>query len=281
MSSTFMFGGLFQFIKSKTFLKQLALYIIFLCLLFWILLAWLKSSTNHGEVIKVPDFTSVKIGDLDQFIGDKNIRYLVIDSIYDAKALKGTVIKQEPEPGAEVKENRIIFLYVTSILPPSIQMPKLVDRSLRQASSMIASYGLKMAPPKFIPDQCANCVLDQLVKGKKIAPGETIEKGTVIQLIVGKGLSDEEVGVPCLYGLTRKEAMEKLTDNSLAVGIVRFDESRDSLSSKVYRQSPACGKETTVNLGSSIDIFLTSDKNKIPNVPDTAKASSKNENFDE
>jgi eukaryotic-like serine/threonine-protein kinase len=276
-----MFRGLFQFIKSKTFLKHLALYIISLCLLFWILLSWLKSSTNHGEAIKVPDFKNVKIVELDNFVSDKNIRYQIIDSIYDPKAAQGTVVRQEPEPGSEVKENRIIFLYVTSVLPPTIQMPKLVDRSLRQAANMITTYGLKMAAPKFVPDQCANCVLDQLVKGKRIAPGETIEKGTVIQLIVGKGLSDEEVGVPCLYGLTRKEALEKLTENSLTAGIIRFDEPKDSLSSKVYRQSPSCGKEATINLGSSIDLFLTPDKSKIPVITDSAKVISKNKDVDE
>lgn len=264
-----MFKGIFQFIKSKTFLKHLAVYTIVICLLFWVLLSWLKSSTNHGVAIKVPDFTNVKLADLDKFISDKSVRYLVIDSIYDVKAPKGTVVKQEPEAGAEVKENRIIFLYVTSILPPSIQMPKLVDRSMRQAASMITSYGLKLGKIKFVPDQCANCILEQMVKGKKIAPGEVIEKGTVIDLVVGEGLSDEEVGIPCLYGLTRKEAMEKLAESSLSTGSITYDEPKDSLSSKVYRQSPSCGKESTTNVGSAIDLFFTADKNKIPNKSDT------------
>lgn len=261
----FMFKGIFQFVKSRTFLKHLAIYLIVFFLLFWILLSWLKSSTHHGQSIDVPDFIHVKLGDLDKFVSDKNVRYLVIDSIYDVKAEKGTVVKQEPEPGAKVKENRIIFLYVTSLLPPSVQMPKLIDRSLRQAASMIASYGLKMAKPKYVPDQCANCVLEQMVKGKKIAPGEVIEKGTVIQLVVGKGLSDEEVGIPCLRGLTKKEAMDRLSENALSLGSVVYDNPKDTISARVYRQTPSCGKETTINMGAAIDLFLSTDKNKVPN----------------
>jgi eukaryotic-like serine/threonine-protein kinase len=275
-----MFKGIFQFIKSGTFFKHLAIYIVSVLLLFWILMSWLKSSTHHGESIAVPDFKNVKLADLDKFVSDKSVRYLVIDSIYDVKAEKGTVVKQEPEPGAEVKENRIIFLYVTSLLPPSIKMPKLIDRSLRQAASMISSYGLKLGKTKFVPDQCANCILDQLVKGKKIAAGEIIEKGTVIDLIVGKGLSDEEVGVPCLYGLTRKEAMARLSENSLSIGSVVFDNPKDSMSSRVYRQSPSCGRETTINLGSAVDLFLSADKNKVAN-PDTTSSNAKNEDFDD
>ncbi|MCW3102481.1 MAG: hypothetical protein JWO09_921 [Bacteroidetes bacterium] len=260
-----MFKGIFQFVKSRRFLIHLAIYLVSFFLLFWILLSWLRSSTHHGESIDVPNFMNVKLADLDKFVSDKNVRYLVIDSVYDVKAEKGTVVKQEPEPGAKVKENRIIFLYVTSLLPPSIQMPKLVDRSLRQAASMIASYGLKMAKPRYVADQCANCVLEQLVKGKKIAPGEIIEKGTVIELVVGKGLSDEEVGIPCLRGLTRKEAMERLAESSLSLGSVMFDNPKDTIGARVYRQTPSCGKETSINMGAAIDLFLSTDKNKVPN----------------
>lgn len=250
--------------------------------LFLIITFWLNTTTKHGESIKVPDFNGVKITELDKFVEDKNVRYLVIDSIYDVKAPAGTVVKQEPEPNAEVKENRIIFLYVTSILPPSIEMPKLIDRSLRQATSMITSYGLKLNPTvKFVPDQCANCVLDQLVKGKHIEPGEVIEKGTVITLVVGKGLSDEEVGVPCLFGLTKKEALQSLAEASLSIGVITYDEPKDSTNSVIYRQSPSCGKDNLVNMGASIDLYFTSDKSKVPSAPASSTETKNDTDFDE
>jgi len=277
-----MLKGIFQFIKTKTFFKNLGIYLAVMVVLFLIITFWLNSSTKHGEAIKVPDFNGVKIADLEKFVEDKSVRFLVIDSIYDVKAPAGTVVKQEPEPNAEVKENRIIFLYVTSILPPSIEMPKLIDRSLRQATSMVTTYGLKLNPKiKFVPDQCANCVLDQLVKGKHIEPGEVIEKGTVITLVVGKGLSEEEVGVPCLFGLTKKEALQALAEASLSIGIVTYDAPKDSLSSVVYRQSPACGKDNLVNLGATVDLYFTADKSKVPASASNSGETTKETNFDE
>lgn len=277
-----MLKGIFQFLLSKTFFLHITIYLVSLALLIWIVITSLGSYTSHGETIKVPDFSGIKVAELDKFTAEKKLRYLVIDSLFDAKAPKGTVIKQEPEPDAEVKVGRIVYLYVTSKLPPSIQMPKLIDRSLRQAITMVSTYGLKLGKIQFVPDQCANCVLDQLVKGKKIQPGENIPKGTIINLIVGKGLSDEEVGVPCLFGLTRKEAFEKLAEASLSIGAISFDEPKDSLSAKVYKQSPSCGKTASINLGGSIDLFLTADKNKIPQMPDTTTSNQKieDENFD-
>lgn len=275
-----MFKGLFQFIKSKTFLKHLAIYIVSISLIFWLVFSWLKSTTNHGEVVVVPDFSGLGLKELDKFVSDKNLKYLVIDSIYDTKAKKGVVVKQEPEANAEVKEGRTIYLYVTSVLPPSIQMPQLVDRSLRQAAAMITTFGLRLGKTKFVPDQCANCVLEQLVKGKKIATGEIIVKGTIVDLIVGKGLSDEEVGVPCLYGLSRKEALAKLAESSLSAGAVSFDVPKDSTSGRVYRQIPSCGKESLINMGGTIDLYFTSDKNKLSTMPDTSSAKNDDENFD-
>jgi len=273
-----MFKGLFQFLKSKTFLKHIIIYSVVVGLLSWGLLSWLGSTTNHGKTINVPDFTAITLADLDKFVADKNIRYLVIDSVYDTKLKPGVVIKQEPEPNAEVKEGRTIYLYVTSILPPSIQMPKLIDRSLRQAAAMITSYGLKLGTTKFIPDQCANCVLDQLVKGRRIEPGATIPKGTLIHLVVGKGLSNEEVAIPCLYGLSRKEAIMKLTDASLSIGIIKYDQLKDSSLAKVYRQSPSCNIEN-INMGSTVDLFLTADKNKIASMDTTSVKKNTDEDF--
>lgn len=276
-----MLKGLIQFIKSKIFFKHLAIYLVSFFLLCWIIITCLGSYTSHGETIIVPNFAGIKISELDKFISDKNVRYLIIDSLYDVKLPTGVVVKQEPEPNEKVKDNRMIYLYVTSVLPPSLQMPKLIDRSLRQAAAMLTTYGLKLGKTKFVPDQCANCVLDQLIKGKKIAPGEVVTKGSVIDLVVGKGLSDEEVGVPCLYGLTRKEALEKLAESSLSVGATTFDTPKDSITSKVYRQSPSCGRETTINMGGTVDLFLTTDKNKMPSISDTTETKKNdNEDFD-
>ncbi len=274
---------MFNFIKSKAFLKHLILYLVFIAMVCLIITFWLSSYTSHGKTIKVPDFAGVKLGDLDNFISDKSVKYLVVDSIYDTKSPKGTVIKQEPEPKAEVKDGRTIYLYVNSLMPPSVVMPKLIDRSLRQAQAMLTTYGLKLGKVKFVPDQCANCVLDQLVKGKKITQGESIAKGTVINLVVGKGLSDEEVGVPCLYGLSKKEALEKLTDASLSAGAISFDEPKDSATSKVYRQLPKCGRDKSLKMGSTVDLFFTTDHNKIPVISvDTTSTNTKDdENYDQ
>ncbi len=65
-------------------------------------------------------------------------------------------------------------------------MPKLVDRSTRQAISMIESYGLKQGKVTEIGGDCNGCVIKQFYKGKEIKPGDPIKKGSKIDLAVGR-----------------------------------------------------------------------------------------------
>lgn len=176
----------FAFIKSKTFFKHFLIALVSLVLVLWLLFKLLGVYTHHGETAEVPDFKGKSIADLDDFVADKNVRYLIIDSIYDPEEKAGIVIKQDPEPKSLVKHNRMIYLYVTSTQAPQISMPKLVDRSTRQAVFMIESYGLKVGKIEEISGDCKGCVLKQFFEGKEIAPGSSIKKGSKIDLAVGK-----------------------------------------------------------------------------------------------
>ncbi len=174
------------FLKSKQFLKHFLIASLSLLFVLWILFKLLSVYTHHGERAEVPDFKGKKISQLDQFIQGKNVRYLIIDSIYDPKQTPGTVIKQDPEPKSEVKHNRMIYLYVTSTQAPQVAMPKLVDKSTRQALFMIESYGFKKGSVTEIAADCKGCVIKQLYKGKEIKPGDPIKKGSKIDLVIGR-----------------------------------------------------------------------------------------------
>lgn len=177
---------LFGYLKSKEFFKHLALAIVSLGLVLWILFKLLGVYTHHGETAEVPDFKGKTMAELANFVTGKNVGYVIIDSIYDPEEKPGVVIKQDPEAKSMVKHNRIIYLYVTSTQAPQMAMPKLVDRSTRQAVFMIESYGLKVGKITEIAGDCNGCVLKQFYKGKEIVPGDAIKKGSKIDLTVGK-----------------------------------------------------------------------------------------------
>ncbi len=181
---------LFNYLKSKTFFKHLALATVSLVIVLWALFKLLGVYTHHGETAEVPYFKGKAIAELDNFVKDKNVGYTIIDSVYSPQEKPGIVIKQDPEAKSMVKHNRIIYLYVTSTQAPQMAMPKLVDRSTRQAVFMIESYGLKVGKITEIAGDCKGCVLKQYFNGKEIMPGDAIKKGSKIDLSVGKKEED-------------------------------------------------------------------------------------------
>jgi beta-lactam-binding protein with PASTA domain len=222
--------------------------------------------------VLVPDFNGLKARDLPGFVQGKQLKFLIIDSIYDTKKDKGVVIKQEPEAGAKVKQDRTVYLYITSVMPPRVAMPRLEDRSLRQAVAILETYGLKLAKPvKRKPDVCNGCVLSQEYKGKRINDGTLIERGSEITLTVGEGHggggTDNAIGVPNLVGMSRKEALAKLNESNLTEGTLIPDPKQkgklDTATARVYRQIPEADGENTISPGSAIDLYLSNDKTRV------------------
>ena len=254
------FKSIILFLKSKRFRVH---FIISLCagfLILWLSFKSLSMYTHHGESITVPDFANVKTEQLDIFVSDKKLRYEIIDSVYDAKVAGGVVIKQDPEKNSAVKQNRTVYLTVSAKMAPLVKMPNLVDASIRQALAIIESYGLKAGRNDFRPDPCVNCVLAQMIKGKKVEQGAMIPKGSVIDLILGRGQDGEQINIPCVIGLTHKDASDKLAENGMSEGSVTCSDcktSKDKETAKVYRQSPGCPAENLVNPGTAIDLYLS------------------------
>ena len=178
--------AIFSFLRSKQFLIHLGIISAVLIVLFFGIIKWLSVYTDHAEFVQVPDFKGLELNKLEQFIQDKQVSFEIIDSIYDPKQKPGTVLRQDPDPLSKVKHNRTVYLYVTGMVPPMITMPKLVDRSERQARLIITSYGLRPGKITEKGADCNGCVIAQLFKGKEISSGDKLQKGSVIDLIVGR-----------------------------------------------------------------------------------------------
>src|SRR5689334_19817967 len=134
----------FSFLRSKQFFIHSGIILLIAFLVLFATVKWLSSYTNHNQYVEVPDFKGKLIGELDTFISGTEVSYKIIDSIYDPREKPGIVLRQDPEKKTRVKHNRTVYLYVTGMVPPQVIMPKLVDRSERQARLIIRSYGLRV-----------------------------------------------------------------------------------------------------------------------------------------
>lgn len=221
---------------------------------------FLSIYTRHGKQIAVPDFIGMTLGQAERIAGDHDIEIVVTDSVFFSKSVApGTVLEQSPRAGSGVKKGRHISVRIQSFLPQMVQMPNLVDLSLRQAITNINSKGLQLGKLIYrTSKEGTNLVLEQHYRGRKIATGKELVSGSVIDLVLGQMPEDTDTYVPDVMGKDYRNAVTTLHDNSLNVRC-RFDKSvrtyEDSLRAVVYRQSPESstlpivrGKEITLHL---------------------------------
>ncbi|MBI5218398.1 MAG: PASTA domain-containing protein [Bacteroidia bacterium] len=181
-----------DFLFSKQFLKHLLLSIIIGNVLFWGSLFFLSFYTRHGEAIPVPDVRGLTIEEAAKKLQEKSFLFEITDSVFLTDKKKGAIVEQNPPADFKVKKGRKIFLTINSFFPERVKMPNVVGVSLRQARAVLETYGLKIGRTRYVPDIAKDNVLEQKFKGKKITEGTTIEKGSAIDLILGKGEKEEE-----------------------------------------------------------------------------------------
>jgi eukaryotic-like serine/threonine-protein kinase len=259
------------FIKTKTFLKHFGMAVASLLLLLFLCFQFLGFLTDHGETIPVPDFKGKKIQELEAFIVGKEVNFKIIDSIYLPEEEAGLVMRQDPEPGTAVKHNRTIYLYVTSTLPPQIEMPQFADRSLRQALIMIESYGLKRGSVTYESGD-EGAVLRQVVNGRSYSAEEIksakasgkpflIKKGTSVSLVVGQGNGSVPQDYTSVSGLLLSDAMVRLA--SFSCKVIYDAEVKDTAALLVYRQYPDPAIVKQLGQGSAVSLYVTEDGSKV------------------
>ena len=249
-----------DFLKSRLFFKHfflatgLSFGIIFLIILS------LSFYTHHGEFYTVPDFRGKQPNELAQYAEDNGFAFVVVDSLYNAKLPVGSILLQDPLPNSKVKHSRTIYLTVVSAEPEKVSMPNLIDLSLRQSISLLETYNLQIGSLEYIPDMAKNAVLHQKYKGVEIEAGKPIKKGSRIDLVLGQGTGGDKMQIPFLLGKKQSEVMKILRTSSLNIGNEVFEDGKDTVHARVFRQSPAFGSGKTINMGQNIDIWYRSDK---------------------
>lgn len=175
----------FRFLFTKAFLKQLALAVVVLIVLTFLLMWWLRFSTNHNEKITVPDLSHLTLDEVEVKLKDLKLRYEILDSAnFNPDYPRFAVIEQIPEAGKFVKQNRKLYLTLNPSGYRDVEVPNVVGRTRRQAEPTLLSMGFQIGTISFKPDISDN-VLEMRHNGKKLEPGTSIPKTSVIDLIVG------------------------------------------------------------------------------------------------
>lgn len=251
----------FNFLKQKKF--YLHLFIAFLTSIFilWLIINTLNYYTHHGEAISVPDYSGMSISEIDSLANDHHFNFIITDSIYDSKGKPGTVVMQNPLSYSKVKRKRKIYLTIIAKMPEMVNMPNLIDLSLRQSLVTLDASGLQVNNLQYIPDFAENAVLAQVYNGDTILPDSLIQRGAKIDLILGKGYDPRKIKLPFLIGMTQKDAYKYLHRSSLNIGEEFILDSIENNSYRIFMQEPSWDNDTSLNYGDFISLWYRSDIN--------------------
>lgn len=240
----------------KKFYLHLGLSVIMTFILLLLVLQFLKAYTRHGVSYVLPDYKGKTLDSIAEEKSADLFEFMVTDSIYISDVSPGAIIKQNPSPGSKVKQGRKIYVTIVARLPEKTIMPDLKDLTLRQAVTSLKMSGLETGMLHFEPGKADNAVLGQFYNHDSIAQGTELEKGSVIDLVVGAGLN-RKTNVPFLVGMRLDEAIDRIHMSAFNLGKVYFLDEAEPVRFRVYRQSPTW--EDQQYYGDPISLWLRSE----------------------
>jgi beta-lactam-binding protein with PASTA domain len=129
-------------------------------------------------------------------------------------------------------------------------VPEVRNLSLRNAELQIRNYGLQLGTIRYVSSLFKNSVVEQ-----SISPGEMVDRGTVINLVVSDGLGQNKVDLPDLVGLHLLDAQLLLRERNLRIGSVIYQASRTFPPDYVISMKP--NDVDSLQEGSLIDLILS------------------------
>ena len=251
-------GKLFDYLKTKTFRKNLIIAAISIIAFLLFVFYSLGFYTHHGEGMPVPKLKGLSIEKAIELLEAQGLRYQINDSVYLIDKDPGIVVEQDPDASTNVKANRTIYLIITRDAP-NIKFPDIAGKTYLEVRSILNNYQLKVGDTSYVSDVARDVIISSSFGGNTISKGQQIPKGSKVDLILGDGLGASEVDIPNLLGLNLNEARLSLMGSSLVLGEVLFEGSvTDSTGAKIIRQFPAISDTLNkVSIGTQIDVVLS------------------------
>ncbi|MBQ6938478.1 MAG: PASTA domain-containing protein [Muribaculaceae bacterium] len=178
---------IFAFLRNHRIISNLLMMFVILIILFIALNVWLRSYTRHDDLTLLPSVKYLSVEEAADIFKRHNLKYEIIDSVFNDRATPGMIVEQVPAADTKVKEERTIYLTINAYSPKSAKIPAIINTSIRQAEAQLKSVGFKNISVRLEPSPYKGLVLDVKHDGKSISENEKLPTSSRITLIVGEG----------------------------------------------------------------------------------------------
>ena len=232
---------------------------------FFLLNVGLRWYTNHGQRLEVGEYVGMSIDDARRQVERADFRVEISDSVFLVDQPPRVVLRQDPQPGSFVKENRRIYLTVTKAIPDEVELPALTgtydfDRYRRKL--LMLDVDGKVRERKYSSRYEANTILEVYYEGAEITEaqlkrGFKVPKGAMLEFVV----TSKEGGLarlPELTCRTLEEATFFLEEARLRLGRVQTDATVTNPElAYVWRQDPPFREGYRLPFDAEVNLFVT------------------------
>ncbi|MPY30611.1 Stk1 family PASTA domain-containing Ser/Thr kinase [Streptomyces adustus] len=202
--------------------------------------------------VAVPNVVGQKLDDAKSTLESDKYQFNVKTKEKVSSLEAGTVLEQDPELGKEVEKGSTITLTVAKAEERST-VPDVLGKGCDDAVAQMQAS-----------DLTGNCteveVDDQNQVGKVISTtperGTQVDKGSTVQIQIGKAKQQQQVVVPNIQGQKLKDAKQMLAQVGLNVGNIQGSRDDDAI---VFSSDP--GQGNTVQTGTTVNLIAVKQGN--------------------
>ena len=212
-------------------------------------------SVVEAPEVKMPNVVGLQKEDAIKTLTQLNLTPIEVGPRYDSRFEVGEVIFQKPYEGVMVKDKRRVYIHISGG-EPLIQMPQLINKTLRAAQVALEGLGLNLGTIEEIRSENPNGIIVE----QEFDFGFKLEKGDSVDLKVSIGPQLGMVRVPNLVSKSEKEAEKILRGNNLHLGERTYINSPTLLPNTIISQYPSM--DNLVAIGDSIDVVIAKNKSR-------------------
>lgn len=256
----YFFSSMLSFLKAPIFLRNCLALAAFLLISMFLVTTGLRWYTKHGQSQTVQDYQGMHFEDALKMARRNDFRLVVNDSVFLTDRQPNIIINQTPPENTEVKENRRIYVTVTSMTAPLVPLPSLVGNyDYEQYTRKLERLGLKfkIREKQFDRRLEENTILffylnEEKITDKTLRRGVKVPKGSTLEFVVSER-NTGRVEIPNLVCKQLKAATFMLNSMDLNQGDIYGPTSDEAY---VFKQEPPYEAGVMIQVGTPIHLYL-------------------------
>ena len=146
---------------------------------------------SKGALVEVPNLVGMKSKKAEKTVSSTKLIYKVAEEQYSDDIKKGKIISQDLEAGSKVEEQKIISVIVSKGIE-QITVPNVIGKSEEKAKKILEKNKLRYT----ITEDYSDTINEGNIVSQNLDEGRTVDKNTVVKLVVSLGKEPEPVYTP-------------------------------------------------------------------------------------